>query len=61
MSNPKTNKPAGALMDIVQKAMIAFLQADKNGDRVLNFDEFKEVLPKDMKVTEEQAREIFNM
>lgn len=56
-----SNKVAGGLIEVVQQAAIAFLQADSNGDQQLDFDEFKSVLPESMLGNDDDIREIFDM
>ena len=52
--NAASNKVATGLMDIVQQAAIAFLQADTDGDQQLDFDEFKTVMPKHLQGTDDE-------
>ena len=59
--NAASNKVATGLMDIVQQAAIAFLQADTDGDQQLDFDEFKTVMPKHLQGTDDEIWQIFKM
>lgn len=48
-------------MEVVQQAAVAFLQADTNGDQMLDFEEFKEVLPPELRGSDDEVKEIFDM